>query len=106
MNSKFKIRGLHHIKLTVTDLTRSRQFYASLPGFQTVAEDPDFVMFPVGEMNVGLTAQRGRRSSDRFDEFTIGHDRFALEVNSETDLTAAVAFLDEQGINHSEIKSL
>ena len=31
---------IHHLRLTVTDLQRSRDFYTSLLGFQVAAESP------------------------------------------------------------------
>src|SRR2546429_8531686 len=31
---------IHHLRLTVTDLERSRQFYTSLLGFEIAAESP------------------------------------------------------------------
>ncbi len=31
---------IHHLRLTVTDAERSRQFYTSLLGFEVAAESP------------------------------------------------------------------
>ena len=33
-------RGIHHLRLTVTDLQRSREFYTRLLGFQVAVESP------------------------------------------------------------------
>lgn len=101
-----KIRGIHHLKLTVSDLQRSKAFYLQLPGFKVVAEYPDFVMFGVGDVNVGLTSHEGKRESDRFNEFTVGLDHFALRVSSESDLGEVMRFLTDRDIEHSGIKSL
>jgi catechol 2,3-dioxygenase-like lactoylglutathione lyase family enzyme len=32
--------GIHHVRLTVTDLARSRQFYSEVLGFEVAAESP------------------------------------------------------------------
>jgi glyoxylase I family protein len=32
--------GIHHLRLTVTDVRRSREFYTGLLGFEVVAESP------------------------------------------------------------------
>ena len=104
-NAFMKIRGIHHVKLTVSDLARSKKFYSKIPGFKVVAEYPDFVMFGVGDANVGLTTHDGKLSSDRFDELSVGLDHFAVKLASEVDLLEAIAFLDSVGIEHSGIKA-
>ena len=32
--------GIHHLRLTVTDVRRSREFYTGLLGFQVAVESP------------------------------------------------------------------
>jgi glyoxylase I family protein len=100
------IRSIHHIKLTVTDLARSKAFYSQIPGFKVVAEYPDFVMFGVADMNVGFTTHTGKRESERFNEFDVGLDHFALRVGDESDLTEAGLLLDKLKVERSEIKTL
>ena len=34
------VGGIHHLRLTVTDVGRSREFYTGLLGFQIAAESP------------------------------------------------------------------
>lgn len=101
-----KIKSIHHVKLTVTDLSRSKAFYEQLPGFEVVAEYPDFVMFGVGDMNIGLATHQEKRASEWFDEFTVGLDHLAFKVTGDGGLTEAVDFLDTHKIDHSEIKTL
>ena len=40
MSSPVPCGDIHHLRLTVTDVQRSREFYTSLLGFQVVAESP------------------------------------------------------------------
>ncbi|HMH69882.1 MAG TPA: VOC family protein [Candidatus Saccharimonadales bacterium] len=101
-----KIKSIHHVKLTVSDLSRSKAFYEQLPGFKLVAEYPDFIMFGAGDMNIGLTTHQAKRASERFDEFSVGLDHLAFRVVGETGLVEAVDFLDTQKINRSEVKTL
>ena len=100
----FKINKIHHIKLTVRDLGISEKFYESLPGFQCVAEYPDFVMFSAGDFYLGLTTHN--KSKDVFDETVAGLDHVSFEVSYRQDLDSAVSFFDDNNIQHGEIKEL
>ena len=40
MAESIDIGGIHHLRLTVTDLARSRDFYTRLLGFQVAVESP------------------------------------------------------------------
>jgi catechol 2,3-dioxygenase-like lactoylglutathione lyase family enzyme len=40
MPGQIAVDGVHHLRLTVTDVQRSREFYTSLLGFQVAAESP------------------------------------------------------------------
>lgn len=100
------VRGIHHVKLTVSDLGRSKDFYAALPGFKIVAEYQDFVMFGVGDANIGLTTHKGKRTTGGFDETAVGLDHLAIGLAGEHDLDEVVTFLDKQNIAHSEVKRL
>lgn len=97
----FKIKSIHHIKLTVKDLVISKKFYESLPGFKCVAEHPDFIMFSVGNFYLGLTTHH--KSKEVFDETVTGLDHVSFLVEN---LDQAVKFLDENNIPHGEIKKL
>ena len=35
---------IHHLRLTVTDVQRSREFYTGLLGFQVIVESPHGIM--------------------------------------------------------------
>jgi glyoxylase I family protein len=38
--------GIHHLRLTVTDLARSRQFYSEVLGFELAAQSPGDLVDP------------------------------------------------------------
>ena len=40
MPGQIPVGDIHHLRLTVTDVQRSREFYTSLLGFQVAVESP------------------------------------------------------------------
>ncbi|MBA2446403.1 MAG: VOC family protein [Chloroflexi bacterium] len=99
----------HHIRLTVTDPARSRDFYTELLGFQVAMEFPDGVLVSNGTLLLGLRTgpDTARVSvSDRFDPNRVGLDHLALSVGSRGDIEAAARLLDERGVTHGEIVDL
>lgn len=111
---------LHHVRLTVTDIHRSKAFYQQLLGVKTAFDFSDKVDepgvredqaqmyggvgFPVGDQLLGLrpVADPG----DTFRSTRVGLDHLSLQVGSEDELRSAVARLDEAGIEHGEITRL
>jgi catechol 2,3-dioxygenase-like lactoylglutathione lyase family enzyme len=111
--------GIHHLRLTVTDLERSREFYTSLLGFEVAAESPPAgdpaaaevfkilfggVVMIRGNLLLGLRPMAP--SGDRFDPDRVGLDHLSFGVGSRDDLAQAVALLDEHGVTHGEITTL
>lgn len=95
------VTGFHHIALRVSDLERSRRFYAALPGFVI---DQDFP----GEklrFRIGATATRlvlvpplpGTPDGDRFSERRIGLDHLAIGVPSRDELESILEVLRSIG---------
>jgi catechol 2,3-dioxygenase-like lactoylglutathione lyase family enzyme len=83
------LAGVHHLKLPVSDLDRSIEWYASRLGYQVVIEFRDrgrrtgvSMTHPNGGPWLGLTLDRDRaRASAGFDYFSIGvPDREAIEA--------------------------
>jgi glyoxylase I family protein len=110
---------IHHLRLTVTDVERSRQFYIGLLGFEVAADSPPEddpqaaevfkvlfggVVMIRGSLLLGLRPMAP--SGDRFDPDRVGLDHLSFGVASHDDLEQAVALLDEHGVKHGEITSL
>jgi glyoxylase I family protein len=111
--------GIHHLRLTVTDLERSRAFYTSLLGFDVAVESP-----PAGDpaaeaMNKilfgGVVMTRGNLllglrpvapADDRFDDDRVGLDHLSFGVPGRADLDQAASLFDAQGVVHGEITAL
>jgi glyoxylase I family protein len=112
--------GLHHLRLTVTNLQRSREFYSKVLGFQVAAESPGSpedpavrndpaqlyggVVFLTNGMLFGLRPVAS--SEDRFDSERVGLDHLSFTVASRRDLEQAVQRLDDKGIPHGDVRDL
>jgi catechol 2,3-dioxygenase-like lactoylglutathione lyase family enzyme len=112
--------GIHHVRLTVTDIARSKDFYGRLlgagpavdfsdqAGDPAVQEDPARLyggcVFSVGDQLLGLrpVAEAG----DRFRSTRVGLDHLSLVVRSPEELQAAAARLDAAGVEHGEVTEL
>jgi len=110
---------IHHLRLTVTDLDRSRRFYTSLLGFDVAVESPPAddpsaeamskilfggIVMIRGNLLMGLRPVAP--AGDSFDEDRVGLDHLSFSVPSRDDLDQAVRLFDEQGVPHGEITGL
>ncbi|HYK69132.1 MAG TPA: VOC family protein [Streptosporangiaceae bacterium] len=110
---------IHHLRLTVTDVGRSRQFYTGLLGFEVAVESPPpddpsadevfkilfgGVVMIRGNLLMGLRPMAP--SGDRFDPDRVGLDHLSFGVASHEDLEHAVRLLDEHGVRHGGITNL
>ena len=106
-----------HVRLTVTDIARSRAFYDDVFGlpvaFEVPADADDAtreqlaflyggVIYQLGDSLLGLRPV-GR---DVFDEDRVGLDHVSFMVSSTADLEAAATLLDDRGIAHGGIKNI
>ncbi len=114
------LTGLHHVRLTVVDLTRSKEFYVRLLGMDPaidftdqhhdphVRRDPDRFFggctFAFGGHLLGLRPVADLQ--DRFDSTRVGLDHLSLEVHDIADLHAAAAALGEWGVTHDGVREL
>lgn len=106
-----------HIRLTVTDIARSREFYESVFGWPVAMEVPadaddatrermgflyGGVVYDIGTALVGLRPV----ADDRFDSDRVGLDHLCLRVSSKAELESAAAHLDDLGIARESIKDI
>ncbi len=109
-----------HVRLTVTDIDRSRAFYEAVFGFDVAFEAPaddadqatkeqlaflyGGVVYSFGGGLLGLRPVAP--GGDRHDEDRVGLDHLSFAVAARTDLDAAVGVLDELDIPHEGIKDI
>ncbi|MGW4365739.1 VOC family protein [Nocardia takedensis] len=110
--------AVDHLRLTVSDIDRSRAFYDLVFGWPVYLELPpdadeatrEQLWFLFGGVlyRVGETQLLGLRpvGADEFDENRTGLDHLAFQVADRAALEDAVALLDANGIGHEGIKNL
>ncbi|OBG98922.1 MULTISPECIES: VOC family protein [unclassified Mycobacterium] len=113
----FTSSSIAHVRLTVTDIERSRQFYESVFGWPVLLEVPDNadeatrsqlsflfggVIYDLGGTLLGLRPV----ATDRFDEDRTGLDHIAFRVASKDELDSAAAHLDDLGVSHEPVKDI
>jgi glyoxylase I family protein len=109
MQNQIKTEAVHHLRLTVTNVDRSREFYTDILGFKVVKELPSVVMLSNGSVMVALgTSPHPDRAitGDRFDENRVGLDHLSFSVSSRNELEHAVRLFDEKAIPRGEITDL
>jgi len=100
---------VHHVRLTVADVERSRAFYTEVLGFAVVMELNPGVFLSNGSVGLGLgPAPDPSRavSTDRFDENRVGLDHLSFGVGSRAELEDAARELETRGVPHGEITDL
>ena len=101
--------GAHHVKLTVTDVARTRDFYTGLLGFTVAAEFGSVTLISNGSFLMGLsTAPEPEQAiaNDRFDENRVGLDHLSFGVADRRELERASKVLAQHGITHGDINDL
>jgi glyoxylase I family protein len=124
VTNHIKVGPVHHLRLTVTDVNRSREFYTGVLGFEVALAEPppegdaahdlvaDALQGGVVLINAGMwiglrpAAAHHTANNDRFDELRCGIDHLSFGVASRADLEQAVRLLDERGVAHGEIREL
>lgn len=90
--------SIHHVTLRVSDLERSRRFYADVLGFDVEVLE-DRLRFTVGPSRVVLRAPLdGTPDDDRFSERRIGLDHLSFGVEERQSLERLVERLGESGV--------
>lgn len=111
--------GFAHVRLTVTDIARSKEFYDRLFGWPTAVDNSARVDEPgvrdsAEEFFGGTIYQTPQGTlfglrpvgTSGFDADSTGLDHVSFAVDSRADLEAARAALEEAGIEHGEIIDL
>ena len=116
MDTSIPCGDIHHLRLTVTDVQRSREFYTSLLGFQVIVESPPpddpaaaetfkilfgGVVLIRGSLLMGLRPMAP--AGDRFHPDRVGLDHLSFGVASRDELERAVQLFDERGVSHGVI---
>ena len=101
--------SIAHVRLTVTDIERSRQFYESVFGWPVLIEVPENadeatrsqlsflyggVIYDLGGTLLGLRPV----ANDRFHEDRTGLDHIAFRLDSKDELDSAATHLDSLGV--------
>ena len=106
------LQGIHHVRVTVTDIQRSKDFYSTVFGADPAIDATDKIdeegatqdpkrffggcIFQVEGQLFGLRPVA--RTGDRFDSTRVGLDHVSFGVPSKADLTAAAERLDAAGV--------
>jgi len=103
--------SIAHVRLTVTDIERSRRFYESVFGWPVLIEIPDNadeatraqlaflfggVIYDLGGALIALRPV----ADDRFHEDRAGLDHIAFRTVDKAELDSAARYLDDLGIAH------
>ncbi|MGI8880567.1 MAG: VOC family protein [Jatrophihabitans sp.] len=106
-----------HVRLTVTDIDRSRSFYDDVFGlpvaFEVPADADDATRDQLGFLYGGVIYKLGNSllglrpvADDHFDEDRVGLDHVSFVVDSRAELDAAIDVLDERSVPHEGIKDI
>jgi glyoxylase I family protein len=109
--------SIAHVRLTVSDIERSRRFYESVFDWPVLLEIPENadeatreqlgflfggVIYDLGGTLIGLRPV----AVDRFHEDRAGLDHIAFRLASLAELESAATHLDEVGVAHEPIKDI
>jgi glyoxylase I family protein len=110
-------RAYAHVRLTVTDIDRSRRFYDEVFGLPVAFELPadadaqtreqlgflfGGVIYQLGDSLLGLRPV----AQDSFDEDRTGLDHVSFAVGGKAEIDDAVALLDRLGVPHEAVKDV
>jgi catechol 2,3-dioxygenase-like lactoylglutathione lyase family enzyme len=99
--------GIHHVKLPVSDLARSREWYERVLGYTVMLEFPDDngVVRGVGGRVPGTDVLVGLRQNAQAAAGNAGFDPVGFAIADRAAAEAWVAHFDTVGVRHSEIRN-
>lgn len=99
--------GIHHVKLPVSDLARSREWYERVLGYTVKLEFPDAngVVRGVGGRLPGAGVGIALRQNERAAAGNAGFDPVSFAIADRTAAEAWAAHFDALGVRHSEIRA-
>ena len=107
MAGSIQTGGVHHLRLTVSDAERAREFYTTVLGFQVAVPLSNGYLLSNGSVLLGIgSAPEQATPGDRFDENRVGLDHLSFSVPSRQALDEAARVLDERGIPNGGVKDL
>jgi glyoxylase I family protein len=101
--------GVHHFRLTVSDVDRACTFYTEVLGFKKLMDLNPGAFLSNGAVGLGIGPcpdPKRRGKGERFDENNAGLDHLSFAVASRNVLEDAVKVLDKRHVTHSEIRDL
>lgn len=114
------LQGIHHVRVTVTDIVRSKDFYGTVFGREPAIDATDQIdedgatedpqrfyggcVFDLDGQLFGLRPVAA--AGDRFDSTRVGLDHVSFGVPAKADLEAAAARLDAAGVENGGVISL
>ena len=112
--------GIHHLRLTVTDIARSKAFYTTLLGREPVidhsaaVDEPGVkedqtrfyggVVFSLGHQVIGLRPVAD--PADTFSSTRVGLDHLGFLVDTREELDRAAERLSADGVPHGEVTNI
>src|ERR1700731_2266045 len=116
MSGPIPCGDIHHLRLTVTDVQRSREFYTGLLGFEVVVDSPPpedpaaaetfkglFGGVVMARVNLIMGLRPLAPPAARFHPDRAGLDHLSFSVPSREDLEQAIRLFDEHSVTHGEI---
>ena len=103
------VDSIHHVTLSVTDVTVSAVWYQSVLGQAQVVrrEGPDWERIRMAWPNgivIGVTRHDRTGRDDAFDHARVGLDHVGLGCPTEQDVRAWAAHLDALGVTHGPVE--
>lgn len=114
------LQGIHHVRITVTDIARSKDFYSTVFGRDPAIDATDKIhedgatedpqrfyggcIFDLDGQLFGLRPVAD--AGDRFDSTRVGLDHVSFGVPARADLEAAAERLTAAGVENGGVSSL